>query len=648
LSASAAKIRLTIYFEITMQIIDVIPISKGISKETLSYFTSEKIEVGQVVKMPLRSKSITGLVIGTRSASDAKAEIKTSAFELRKIDTIHTTPLFSREFMESAKDAADFFAGTTGSVLHHLVSKIILDNIHNIDLPREIFTAKKSDGMIAPRYVLQTEDEDRIAHYKSLIREQFARKSSVLFCLPTIHDIKKIITSLPKGIEDYVYIVHGALPKKEIIKTWNEIARIDHPVLVIGTGLCFSLPRSDIGAIIIERENSGAYKVPSRPYIDIRTFAEMYAKRIRAKLVLGDVLLRTETLWRQENGELTELAPIKFRSVSLSSQKVVDMKQSRSGEKEFRILSPELEELISNAKNHNEHLFIYGARRGLTPLTVCGDCSAIVTCGNCSSPVVLHKNDGESFFLCHRCGERRSAEEACKNCESWKLTTLGIGIERVEEEIKKRHPDLQIFRIDKDTVTTLKKGMAIIKKFYESPGGILIGTDLALLYVDQKIQNAAIVSIDSLFSIPDFRIQEKIMSLIVRIRAVAEKNFLLQTRNFEQKILHYALHGNLVDFYREEIKEREQFGYPPFSTFIKITLQGQKEAVQREMKKLETIFAPLTIYTFPAFIERVKGKFVMHALLRLPRKQWVDRELLAKLHSLPPQFAVKVDPESLL
>src|SRR5690606_4413135 len=93
-----------------------------------------------------------------------------------------------------------------------------------------------------------------------------------------------------------------------------------------------------------------------------------------------------------------------------------------------------------------KNVFWFVARRGLYPQTVCRDCGNEHICLNCGSSLVLHekkrvgtgkeKNDKtpERFFLCHRCGEKEGANVVCRNCSSWRLVPLGIGIERVFEE----------------------------------------------------------------------------------------------------------------------------------------------------------------------------------------------------------------------
>ena len=171
-----------------------------------------------------------------------------------------------------------------------------------------------------------------------------------------------------------------------------------------------------------------------------------------------------------------------------------------------------------------------------------------------------------------------------------------------------RGTDLKIFRVDRDTTSTGKRVEKTISSFYASPGSILIGTEMALPYLDKKIDNTAVASLDSLFSLPDFRIHEKILHLLLKIRSLTLSSLIVQTRVPGEKVLDYALKGNLIDFYREEISAREAFNYPPFTTLIKVSLAGTRSAVLKEMDKLKELFRPLETECFSAFIEESKGK----------------------------------------
>ena len=636
-----------------MKLLSVIPISRGINKENLSYFTASDVQVGSVIKVPLRKKTVPAIVVSFEEVADVKAEIKNADFAVRKIEKIKSSPLLSPHFIEAVAKSALYFAATSGSILHSVVPNNIIEEAEKIKV--EVKDIK--NPRIHEKLVIQNEDDERYATYKSLIREEFAKGYSVFFCLPTIQDIKKANEKLSKGIEQYTFILHGLLSKKEQVELWNKAGGEPHPSLIICTGSFLGIPRSDIGTIIIDKENARAYKNQSRPFIDMRIFAEILAEKIKAKIIFGDLLLRTETVWRQNEGEIFEVAPLKFRSLTTATPKLINMREvlpesivagEEGKEPKFKLFSDELQELIKNNQLNDENLFIFVARRGLFPSTVCGDCGNLVKCNTCGAPTVLHKSSNENFFLCHRCGEHRSALEKCTNCQSWRLSTFGIGIEGVEEELKSKFPDIKIFKIDSDTASTHKKAMDIMAKFYTSPGSVLLGTEMALLYLKDLIANTAVVSIDSFFSIPDFRINEKVMNILLKIRSMTSRNFLVQTRDINQKILKYATMGNLADFYRDEIREREVLSYPPFSIPIKITLQGDKKTVLAGMEQLQNDMAPYEVDVFPAFIPIFKGKFSMHGLIKVKRDEWIDNVLLGKLNSLPPQYTVNIDPESLL
>lgn len=638
-----------------MKIVNVIPLAKGIFREQLSYFTSQEAVPGSIVSVPVRGRKINALVVSSKDVSEEKAAIKASAYAIKKVDFLSSKNFFLPGFIEAAHEAAEYFVATTGEIIRSFTPQAALTESAKLKgvlqmQPRS--ESPKISKLKKEKFVLQLPDEERLSTYKSLIREEFAKQSSVFFCLPTIQDIEIVLDSLERGIKEYTFALHSGLSKKEMLSLWNKIATEKHPVLIVGTATFLSVPRADISTIILDKENSRTYKTFSRPFIDIRTFTELLAEKIGVRLILGDILLRPETIWRQEQGEFHELAPLKFRSISTATQSIVDMKLYKKDTLHgtFSALSTELRELIEATKRKNEHLFILSGRRGLSPITVCSDCGAIVTCARCSSPMVLHKSTehGKNIFICHKCSGATSAETRCKTCESWRLTPLGIGIEKVHEELLSDFPDSKIFRIDKDTIKNQKKAIEIREQFYASPGSILLGTGMALHYLNKKVDASAIVGIDSLFAIPDFRINEKIMNFLLLLREKTLKNFLIQTRSPDKKLFEYLTRGNLLDFYREEISERKTFGYPPFQMLIKITWSGKKAFAKEEMEKLSKLLSGYEHITYPAFIQEIKGLYRMNTLIKLDRDRWVDKTLVDILRLIPPSFAIRIDPEDIL
>ncbi|PCI29155.1 primosomal protein N' [Candidatus Wolfebacteria bacterium] len=623
-----------------MFLVDVIPITRGITIDSLTYFTSTKVVRGDIVQVPLRSRNVPALVVSIRDVAEQKSQLKSSSFSIKKIRSKKSHTIVSQEFISAAEKIAHYHTTSLGSVLHTLLPASILVDYEKIVAPKPIEKINPSPD----KHILQADTDERWSQYKSMIREAFARKKSIYFCVPTATDVAYAGNTLERGISEYTHTLHSGLTKKQLREVWNAIGEQSHPVLIIGTPMFLGVPRNDIQTIIVERESAMAYKSMTRPIIDMRRFAEQFAEKIGAHCIFGDTLLRVETLWRYNEGELQARIDPKFRSLSTSKVTLVDMKKDHEKEKGFIVLSEELRQQIEHTKNNNERLFIFTVRRGLAPLVVCGDCGATVECNHCHTPVTLHKVRGGNKFICHRCGEIRDAKETCAECTSWKLNTLGIGIELAEEIISEEFPDVTLFRIDADTAKTPAKAQSIMDKFIDTPGSVLLGTEKAIAHLRHSVENSAVLSLDTLFAIPDFRINEKIASLLLNIRSHTSSSFILQTRQPDQEVLKEVLFGNLIEFYRNEIKLRKQFDYPPFSTLITVSIRGEKAKIVRSAEKLGSHLEPWKPITFPVSRDK-KGQSNIVILLRIPSRAWPSENLGKILRTLPPNYTVTIDPD---
>jgi primosomal protein N' (replication factor Y) (superfamily II helicase) len=633
-----------------MFLIRAIPIAKAIGKDSLTYFSKEIFTPGHIASIRIRNKDIAAIIQSVEPLkSEHKADIKSLPFIVKKIEDKDEQAFFLPEFAQAVEHIAIYHATSQGAVYSALIPQTILSKRNEIVHPK---FSKDHIHTVSHTEIFQADDETRIAHYKMIIREEFAKKQNVFMLVPTAHEAEVLKTVFEKGIEHHVYALHGTTTKKETIRQWNNIIESPHPVLVIATALFLSLPKI-WGTIIIERESSRHYKMSSRPHLDMRTVAEYIAKEMKALCILSDVMLRIETLHRYEQGEVQEVSEPRWRSIANANIHFVDMRNYNVDKKEFTVISDELRQFIDVSKKTNRHLFIYVSRRGNASQTICRDCGTTVTCNNCSSPVVLHTtakkaDENNRFFLCHTCGVKRQAEDACSICGGWRLEMFGIGIEKVVNEIIPIAGKDYVYRIDSDTTPTRKKVLATIQSFRDKPGSILIGTDMALYYLDDQIEHVAIASLDSQFSIPDFRIKEKIFHTVLRLRTLASHELLIQTRYASLPLWQYAMKGGLIDFYREETALRKQYQYPPERTLIKISYTGSPIHVRNEMNTLKQQFEDWDLSVFPAFIEIKKGAFTMHATLRLRRNEWPNEELHAKLRALSPGYTVNVDPENLL
>ena len=635
------------------KLVTVTPLARGVFKDSLSYWSGKDIVPGALVSVTVQNRRLSALVVSVESLGDAKMQVRNSPFMLKKIESVKPNFL-SPEFLAAASRTAKYFAAPIGGVLQTLIPKAILDS------PGKPATAtrKERTGLKIEKSVFQSEDSERLTAYKSLIREEFARKSSVFICLPTREEAIRIGEVFKKGISEYTYILHGGMPAKKIVEAWQSAVGEKHPVLIVATPLFLSIPRADINTIVMERESSGAYRTINRPEIDLRIFAEYFAEERGARLIFGDRALRTETLYRHYEHEFAQFIAVKARSLSLADGSVIDMKKYRpSGGKYFTTLSNELKALIELVMRDRGRLAVIVGRRGLAGTTVCSDCGATVLCEKCGAPLVLHERKSARLFICHKCGFERSVgenrpaeaagEEKCRDCGSWRLTPLGVGAMRLADEISREYPSATIFRYDSDTITTEKLAHKTMNDFESAHGAVLIGTEMAISHLG-RVTGSAIAGIDALFTVPEFRMNEKIFSLILALREKTEKTILIQTQQPEQDLFSFALRGDLLSFYREESAERKRLNYPPYTVLVKISWEAKKENVDREIDDMSVKFPGYDVRNYISPFRGVRGGIPARILIKIPRETWVDEKLLAVLKDLPSKYTVAINPESVM
>lgn len=641
-----------------MHFIRVIPISRGITKDELSYFSAQPIPEGSIISVSLRKKTIPAIVISSKDISASKTAIKTSDYKLKKIGKQESKAGIPLDVMLAVCKTADYFVTSPGAVLAEILPKTILDEIQERGCVKK---KKKNKTRIAgEKLVLQIENKECLGTYKSMVREAFARNTSIFICVPSIADGERLFKVLQRGIEQYSVLLHSSFTKKKIKESWQKAVETKHPMLMIGTPMFLSIPRSDINTIIIEKEHSSYYKHSIRPFLDMRVFAEYIAAQYGARFVLSGMPLRTETMHRYKNGEFEELQPLKLKPATptTAQHKIIDMKAkskdglnikktnlpaSRHG---FVILSEDLKKIIDKTEKSGERMFIFTARRGTASSTICNDCGHAVLCEKCNTPVALHSAPRVNVFLCHYCGATRSAKERCSVCQSWNLVALGIGIQRVESALKSEFPKRKIIIADRENLSTHKQTKSAVQLFYDTPGSILLGTEMVLPYLNDPIEYVVVASADSLLSVPQWRISEKLFSLLLTMRELATKMFLIQTRRSENTVLKYAVVGNILDFYKQEILLREKLKYPPTYVLIKITMSGALPHLKKEFKKIEEMFTEHNIYIYTSPIKN-REKHTMYGLMRIKKKAWPNEELVAKLRSLPLNITVTIDPENL-
>lgn len=632
--------------------IRVLPIAKGIFKDHLTFFSREIISPGTVIHATVRGRKIPAIVLSSRDVREEKFDLRTADFALKKIDPDETPKrkMFRESFIRAIGETAAWHGIHESMAASALTSTVILNSLEHIDeyRPRP---DEKTSGVKAELLVLQAEKEERIRTYRNLAREAFARNASVFIVTPTIAEAEQLAGLLERGIENRVVLLTSELSKKKLTTAWNTVVSSPVPILLVGTPVILSVPRHDLDTIVIERESARAYRGRERPHIDVRHSAEVLSQHSGARLILADFPLRVETRFRVDVQEAEELSRSQVRPTGLATVEVVDTRRTdtKRGEKRvFSTLTAETKYQIRATIKKGGRALVFAARKGIAPLTVCNDCGTPITDPNSGLPMTLHKTASGNVFLSHRSGAVLPAETSCTTCGGWNLVTLGIGIDRVIEELESEFPDSRVLTFTKDSAPTHKSAKKIADTFFSESGILMAGTERMLPYLSGTTDVVAVASIDSLLSLPQWRAHETALSILFFLRQHAEHQLLIETRQIDSEVMKTIRTGNPLDFYRTDIAERERYGYPPFALFIGLTAFGQKALVDKTRVLISEKFSAYDLVgPLPAEIGP-RNEWTSKAVIRADRKKWPDHELWEILKQLPPNVAVTIDPDEIV
>ncbi len=574
-----------------MFIATVIPISKGIPFDTLSYFSGEQLAVGTIVSVPFGKQKINAIVAECQNLSEAKTAVKQASFSMKKISaTVGHVPLLG-----AVIDGLQDTAARTLTPLGAIAGAVMPQSLFEYVTPEKIVTASDAASLESEKQKFTETSvagtiDTRADYYKRLIRTSFAAKKSILFIAPTIKNLEQWKTTLQKGIPKHVVSVHSKTTKKELRSAFALIKQSDRPLIIFATPGFSVLPRHDIGSIIVEDESSSLFKTSDRFKTDLRIFLGAFAKAAEMQLYWGDTIPRFETLERTKNTHM----PRTFIPDKLT---VVPVEPYRT------VLPTEVVEIIRHAEKKKKRLYIYANRKGVAPLSRCSDCGTIVTCEVCGLPMVLRnrrnaEGQEERYFVCSHCTATLPATHTCSYCGSWNITPISIGTESIRDAVAALVGTDVITTIDDDLTPDGTTIASLLAQSEKQKFTIIIGTIKVLPFL-KNINYCLFPFFDRLLSTPSLYTTENTLRLVMECNEKAEDGVLLFTRQADFPLIKQLETQKLNAIIHDELQLREEIGYPPYGSIIKISLtipEGYRlaviEKVQRFVENMEATMMP--------------------------------------------------------
>jgi primosomal protein N' (replication factor Y) len=335
---------------------------------------------------------------------------------------------------------------------------------------------------------------------------------------------------------------------------------------------------------------------------------------------------------------------------------VVDLREElRAGNR--GLLSDRLVEAVAALdRDAGEQAILTLNRRGTASVVLCRDCGYVQTCPECERPLVYHQ--AGVTLRCHHCGRATPIATRCPQCQSPRIRYLGGGTQRVEEEVRRRFPDLRVGRLDRDVVERRGAADRVIDAFSAGRLDVLVGTTLVTKGLDiPNVTLVGVVSADVALNLPDERAAERTYQLLAQAAGRAGRGdkpgrAILQTYQPEHAAIRAVADDDGAAFYDAELALRRRFGSPPFGRLVKLTVGiVDREAAERDAAAMadrlrdragERGADVAVLGPAPAYIARRADRWRWNVVLR-------GRDPAALLDGgLEPPWSVDVDPETLL
>ena len=414
--------------------------------------------------------------------------------------------------------------------------------------------------------------------YLKLIRYTLDSGKSALLMVPEIALTPQLLSLLAGHFGQNVAVLHSSLPPTERYDQWKRI-RSGEATVIVGTRSAVFAPSENLELIILDEEQEHSYQSENSPRYSAKEVALWRGVKEGALVLLGSATPSVETMYHARQGHYS-LYQLKnrYNGKSLPPVRLVDMRQELK-EGNGTSLSLDLREAIMETRRADKQTILFLNRRGNSRALVCVECRQAPECPRCSARLTYHSANGR--LMCHYCGYSQPASRRC-TCGG-ALKPIGTGTQKAQQELLELFPDMDIARMDADTVTATNTHEEILRRFQENRTPVLLGTQMVAKGLNlPDVTLVGVLDADlSLYS-QSFRAAETTFNMLTQVvgragRGDAAGQAIVQTLVPEHPVLNLAARQDYDGFYELEIRLRHALGNPPFADLVQITFTGQEE-----------------------------------------------------------------------
>ncbi|HEX6833100.1 MAG TPA: primosomal protein N', partial [Rudaea sp.] len=492
--------------------------------------------------------------------------------------------------------------------------------------------------------------------YLSLIEQAIARGGQALVLVPEIGLTPQTLRRFRERLPGRVEALHSGLGDGERARAWLAAARGEADV-VIGTRSAVFAPLPRAALIVIDEEHDASYKQHEGFRYSARDLALVRGRALAVPVVLGSATPSLETLANVEAGRYERLRlGARPGAARLPAFHCVDL---RGKPLDYGLAQPVIA-AIRACLARGEQALVFRNRRGYAPVLLCHACGWHADCARCDKPLTWHR--GAARLRCHHCGSEQNVPAACPNCGHPALASIGLGTERLEENLSQLFPQTRIVRVDRETTQRKNALEDLFAQLQPDQPGILVGTQMLAKGHDlPNLTLVAIVDVDAgLYSV-DFRASERLSQLVVQVagragRALKPGEVWLQTHHPDHPLLRHLLQHGYDTAARDLLAERREARLPPYAHLALLRAAAKTQTLVDEflLKATQLAHAPDGVGVLgplPAPMPRRAGLYRAQILLsaeqRAPLQAFLP-EWLARLRALREarnvRWSIDVDP----
>jgi primosomal protein N' (replication factor Y) len=414
-----------------------------------------------------------------------------------------------------------------------------------------------------------------------------------LVLVPEITLTHQIVARLRARFGDALAVLHSALRPAERILQWQRLHTGSAPIAVGARSALFA-PLENLGVIVIDEEHDGAYKNEEGFRYHARDLAARRTASAGCPLVLGSATPALETRHAAEQGRVRLLSlPRRIAGRPLPAVEIVDLARERADLPRGRklVLSRVLRRAMAEVLAEGGQTILFLNRRGFSTRVLCFDCGWAARCPHCDIALVYHARAGS--LRCHYCEHQEKPPEACGGCGAPETALLGIGTERLEEEVRAAFPEARIARLDRDAAARRGHAQKVLADLRARRLDVLVGTQMVAKGHDfPGVRLVGVVAADVGLHMPDFRAAERTFQLLTQVAGRAGRDatpgrVVIQTFVPDHYAIRPVREHDYEAFYAEEIAQRAALGLPPFRRLVQALCTSEDEkAAQRAAEDL--------------------------------------------------------------